>query len=47
LGANGIEEIMNHPWLSDFNWESLENKQIKAPFVPNVTFIFYFLDQLK
>ena len=36
LGANGIEEILNHPWLADFNWDALENKRLTAPFTPNV-----------
>jgi hypothetical protein len=36
LGANGIDEILAHPWLTDFNWDGLENKKLTAPFTPNV-----------
>ena len=36
LGANGIEEIMVHPWLCDVEWERLILKKVKAPFRPVV-----------
>ena len=35
LGADGIEEIKNHPWLRDFPWDDLAKKRIKAPFLPS------------
>ena len=31
---NGISELKNHAWFHDFDWESLFNKTIPAPFVP-------------
>ena len=31
---NGISELKNHSWFQDFDWESLFNKTIPAPFVP-------------
>lgn len=34
LGVGGIQKIMNHPWLVDFPWEKLRNKQLKAPSQP-------------
>ena len=34
LGANGIIELKNHIWMKDVDWESLELKKIKPPFVP-------------
>ncbi len=34
LGYNGIEEIKNHPWMKDIEWELLYRKKIEAPFVP-------------
>ena len=40
LGYNGPDEVKNHPWFKDFPWEKLNNKQIKAPFIPNVIFSF-------
>ena len=30
----GILELKNHQWFKDFDWESLFNKTIPAPFVP-------------
>jgi len=35
LGANGIEEIKEHPWLRDFKWDDLERKRLKSPFIPS------------
>ena len=37
LGAAGIEEIKDHPWLADIDWDRLLQKKIKSPFKPNVT----------
>ena len=34
LGANGIIELKNHIWMKDVDWESLINKKIKPPFIP-------------
>ena len=34
LGYNGIEEIKNHPWMRDIDWEELLKKNIEAPFIP-------------
>ena len=34
LGANGITEIMNHPWFSDVDWYDLEMRP--PPFVPEI-----------
>jgi hypothetical protein len=36
LGALGIAEIKQHPWLQNFPWTKLELKQIVAPFRPYV-----------
>ncbi|CAK60381.1 unnamed protein product (macronuclear) [Paramecium tetraurelia] len=35
LGSNGPDEVKEHPWFKDFNWQKLENKIMVAPFVPN------------
>ncbi|CAD8135973.1 unnamed protein product [Paramecium octaurelia] len=35
LGSNGPDEVKEHPWFKDFDWEKLENKKILAPFIPN------------
>ena len=35
LGYNGgIEEIKNHSWFNEFDWEKVFNKQMTCPFVP-------------
>ena len=34
LGFHGINEIKNHSWFDDFNWDDLYNKNIIAPFIP-------------
>ena len=35
LGYNGVEEIKNHPWMKDIDWDLLFTKKIKAPFIPS------------
>lgn len=34
LGANGIEEIKEHPWLADVDWDKMVQRKIKSPFKP-------------
>lgn len=34
LGINGSQEIKAHPWLRDFPWNDLDQKKLKAPFIP-------------
>jgi serum/glucocorticoid-regulated kinase 2 len=36
LGANGFDEIKNHPFFKDLNFDDLLEKKIKAPFTPTV-----------
>ena len=31
---NGVNELKEHEWFKDYNWEKLYNKTIKAPFIP-------------
>jgi len=35
-GPYGINEIKNHRFFSDIDWESLASKKIKPPFVPKI-----------
>jgi len=35
LGLNGPTEVKAHPWIKDYPWEKLANKDIEAPFIPN------------
>ncbi len=34
LGYNNISELKEHPWMKDIDWELLNNKELKAPFLP-------------
>ena len=34
LGFHGINEIKNHSWFDNFDWDDLYNKKIIAPFIP-------------
>lgn len=36
LGHGGFEEISNHPWFIDFDWELLEKQKMIPPFTPKV-----------
>jgi len=33
---NGPAEIKSHPWIKDYPWNKLANREIDPPFVPNV-----------
>ena len=35
LGYNGVEEIKNHAWMKDIDWDLLFQKKINAPFIPS------------
>ena len=35
-GKDGAKAVKAHPWLANINWESLINKDIKAPFIPKI-----------
>ena len=32
--TGGVIDLKNHPWFKDFDWDSLFNKTLKAPFIP-------------
>lgn len=38
LGANGIDEVKQHPWLRSIDWSRLARKEIRSPFIPLVPF---------
>ena len=35
LGLNGSQDVKNHPWFQDFNWEQLRRREMKAPYKPD------------
>ena len=37
---------MDHPFFSDFDWKSLEEKRIKPNFTPNVKNVFEYLKSI-
>ena len=36
LGYNGVNEIKEHPWMKDIDFDLLFNKKIEAPFIPPI-----------
>lgn len=36
-GPNGSEDIKNHPWFRDLNWDLLLKKELVPPFRPTVS----------
>ena len=37
LGSqNDADEIVNHPWFADMDWEGLMSKTLKSPFEPDL-----------
>lgn len=37
LGTNGdADEVVNHPWFKDTDWDGIMNKTIKAKFIPEL-----------
>jgi serum/glucocorticoid-regulated kinase 2 len=36
LGYNGAEEIRNHPFFEDINWQKLLAKEYQMPFKPQI-----------
>ena len=35
-GPNGSDDVKNHPYFADVDWEALEAKQIPPPYKPKV-----------
>ena len=35
-GKNGVEELKNHPYFKDVNWEKLKNLEETPPFIPEI-----------
>jgi len=33
---NGIQQIMQHPWFQDIDWNLMQAKKMKAPYVPQL-----------
>jgi len=35
-GVRGADEIKDHPWFADINWEALFTKSLEPPFIPTI-----------
>mmetsp|Transcript_17428 Transcript_17428/g.2414 ORF Transcript_17428/g.2414 Transcript_17428/m.2414 type:complete len:100 (+) Transcript_17428:453-752(+) len=33
---HGLDEIKNHPWFAEIDWEKLAKKEVPPPFKPNL-----------
>lgn len=45
--GDGFDDIRDHAWFSSINWDALEAKKSKPPFVPDVSFHPYFTCSVK
>lgn len=36
LGANGANEVREHPWFADINWGDIKRKTVEAPYMPSL-----------
>jgi len=45
LGANGIQEILSHPWFADLDINALTQKQLTPPYVPRIKEDFAYFDK--
>ena len=45
LGANGVDEILAHPWFADLNLDALAAKQLTPPYVPEMKGDLAYFDQ--
>lgn len=45
LGANGVEEILAHPWFSSLDMDKLIDKELDPPYKPAITEDFAYFDQ--
>lgn len=34
LGLNGPNEVKQHVWVKDYNWQALLEKKLPAPYLP-------------
>ena len=39
----GPDEIKAHPWFKNYPWQKLTNRELEAPFIPNVIIITNFI----
>ena len=36
LGKDSINEVIDHPWFDEFDWENVYKKKLKAPYIPKL-----------
>ncbi|KAI7899924.1 kinase-like domain-containing protein [Cokeromyces recurvatus] len=37
LGANGVQEIKEHVYFADINWDDIKHRRLQPPYLPSVT----------
>ena len=35
-GLYGADDVMNHPWFSDFSWNEMRKQKIEPPYIPKI-----------
>ena len=35
----GSKELKQHPWFDDFDWQALQSRTMRPPFMPNLLFV--------
>jgi len=45
LGANGVEEILNHPWFSNLDIEKMLRRELEPPYKPDSSDELAYFDQ--
>ena len=35
MGIGGCNEVKNHPWFANFDWEAFEACKLLAPYIPD------------
>jgi len=35
-GQTGTDDVLQHPWFADLDWDALRNQKVKAPYVPDI-----------
>lgn len=46
LGSKGYKQVINHPWLKNFNWEELKEHKVRSCFQPNLELVEQYIQQL-
>lgn len=45
LGANGVQDILAHPWFADLDIEKMTKKEMESPYKPTIQEDLAYFDQ--